>query len=156
MTKLLDVAIIMGSKNDGPIVKQAESILRILGIQSETKILSAHRTPTELIEYVKTSPATVFIAAAGGAAALAGVVAAHTTRPVIAVPIKTDMAGGLDSLLSSIQMPKGIPVACVGVNNAENAALLAAAILATGNYLIATNLKLWREKMKQDILDENK
>ena len=128
------VAILMGSKSDLPAMEKAESELNERGIRSETRVMSAHREPDVVAEYAKNAKLRgirVIIAGAGLAAALPGVVAAHTELPVIGVPLtsRTSIAGGLDALLSISQMPPGVPVACVGVDNARNAAVLAARIL---------------------------
>ncbi len=125
------VSILMGSKSDVEIAKRAENALKELGVSYETKILSCHRNYKELDEYLASSQAQVYIAIAGLAAHLPGYVAARTEKPVIGVPVKAAL-GGLDALLSIVQMPKGVPVACVGVDNAENAAYLAKRILDLG------------------------
>ena len=129
------VAILMGSKSDLPAMEQAETELTERGIRSETRVMSAHREPDVVAEYAKNAKLRgirVIIAGAGLSAALPGVVAAHSELPVIGVPLtsRTSVAGGLDALLSISQMPPGVPVACVGVDNARNAAVLAARILA--------------------------
>ena len=129
------VAIMMGSKSDLPTMEAAEKELTERGIRSEVRIMSAHREPDKVAEYAKNARLRglrVIIAGAGLSAALPGVVAAHTELPVIGVPLtsRTSVAGGLDALLSVSQMPPGVPVACVGVDNARNAAILAARILA--------------------------
>jgi 5-(carboxyamino)imidazole ribonucleotide mutase len=123
-------------------MQRARDVLTDLGVPGEVKVISAHRKPARLVEYITDAEARgvrVFIAGAGGAAHIAGVIAAHTTRPVLAVPIKTDLAGGLDSLLSMVQMPKGIPVGCLATGNdgATNAGILAAQILATHDEALA-------------------
>src|SRR5688572_15978074 len=118
----------MGSDSDADLVKKAEDQLDAFGVSHETNVLSAHRKPEALVAEVRDAEsrgAGVFICAAGLAAALPGVVAAHTTKPVIGVPVESGSLGGIDSLLSIVQMPKGVPVACVAVNGAQNAALLA-------------------------------
>ncbi len=128
---MVDIAIISGSKSDQAI---ADRILRTLeerGASFEHKVLSAHRNPKELEQYISKSDARVFIGIAGLSAALPGVIAAQTTRPVIGVPVSAKL-GGLDALLSIVQMPPGVPVACVGIDNGENAALLALRILDSG------------------------
>jgi 5-(carboxyamino)imidazole ribonucleotide mutase len=129
------VGIVMGSKSDMPVMEKAGQELEERGIRSETRVMSAHREPDTVAEYAKNAKMRgirVIIAGAGLAAALPGVVAAHTDLPVIGVPLtsKTSVAGGLDALLAISQMPPGVPVACVGVDNARNAAVLAAQILA--------------------------
>jgi phosphoribosylaminoimidazole carboxylase PurE protein len=129
------VAILMGSKSDMEAMEKAETELRDRGIRSETRVMSAHREPDTVAEYAKNARMRgirVIIAGAGLSAALPGVVAAHTDLPVIGVPLtsRTSVAGGLDALLSVSQMPPGVPVACVGVDNARNAAVLAWRILS--------------------------
>jgi 5-(carboxyamino)imidazole ribonucleotide mutase len=128
------VGIVMGSKSDMPLMEKAQAELQERGIRSEIRVMSAHRDPDTVAEYAKNAKLRglrVIIAGAGLAAALPGVVAAHTDLPVIGVPLtsKTSVAGGLDALLAISQMPPGVPVACVGVDNARNAAVLAARIL---------------------------
>jgi 5-(carboxyamino)imidazole ribonucleotide mutase len=125
---MAEVAILSGSASDSAIVDQAAEVLKEYGITYETRVISAHREPDLLDEYIRTSKCRVFIAIAGLSAALPGVVASKTSRPVIGVPV-SGMLMGLDALLSIVQMPKGIPVACVGIDNGENAALLAVRIL---------------------------
>jgi 5-(carboxyamino)imidazole ribonucleotide mutase len=125
---MAEVAILSGSAADSAIVDQAAEVLKEYGITYETRVISAHREPDLLDEYIRTSKCRVFIAIAGLSAALPGVVASKTSRPVIGVPV-SGMLMGLDALLSIVQMPKGIPVACVGIDNGENAALLAVRIL---------------------------
>jgi 5-(carboxyamino)imidazole ribonucleotide mutase len=128
------VAILMGSKSDLPAMEKAEQVLSERGIRSETRVMSAHREPDVVADYARNARMRglrVIIAGAGLSAALPGVVAAHTDLPVIGVPLtsRTSIAGGLDALLSIAQMPPGVPVGCVGVDNARNAAVLAARIL---------------------------
>ena len=123
------VAVIMGSKSDQKIADKVTNKLDGLKILYEVKILSAHRNPDELAKYVKSSNVEIFIAIAGLAAHLPGVIASITTKPVIGVPVSSKI-GGLDALLSIVQMPKGVPVACVGIDNGENAAILAHRILS--------------------------
>ncbi|MEA1939235.1 MAG: 5-(carboxyamino)imidazole ribonucleotide mutase [Candidatus Caldatribacteriota bacterium] len=148
------IAIIMGSLSDKPVMDKAADILKELGLDYEMKVLSAHRTPDLLDEYishVEKNDFKVIIAGAGGAAHLAGVIASGTLLPVIGVPIETKALGGLDSLLSTVQMPGGIPVATVGIGNAKNAGLMAAHILAIENSEIRAKLKDYREAMAQKI-----
>jgi phosphoribosylaminoimidazole carboxylase PurE protein len=130
------VGIVMGSKSDLPAMEPAEKELRERGIRSEVRVMSAHREPDKVADYARNAKLRglkVIIAGAGLSAALPGVVAAHSELPVIGVPLtsRTSVAGGLDALLSIAQMPPGVPVACVGIDNARNAAVLAARILAT-------------------------
>ena len=150
------VAIIMGSISDKETMKKAAEILEELSISYEMKVLSAHRTPDLLFEYiaqVEEKGFKVIIAGAGGAAHLPGVIASKTLLPVIGVPVETKALGGLDSLLSIVQMPGGIPVATVGIGNAKNAGLLAAHILAIENSKIRERIKDYREAMAQKIED---
>jgi len=127
------VAIIMGSKNDEHIANKAIEVLDDAGVSWEVRVLSAHRQPEELREYIKSSDADVFITIAGLSAALPGVVASLTEKPVIGVPVSAKL-GGLDALLSIVQMPSGVPVACVGIDNGANAAHLALRILKVGSH----------------------
>lgn len=153
------VAVVMGSKSDLPVVKGAVAVLKSFGIEVEARVISAHRTPDEAHDFAsqaKERGIEVIICAAGKAAHLGGVMAAYTTLPVIGLPIKTDMMGGLDSLLSIVQMPTGIPVATVGVNGAENAGILAAQILGVKYPEIAQKLSEYKLKMKQKINEDDK
>jgi len=125
---MVDVAVILGSASDRPIADKAVDVLAKNGVSYDVQVLSAHRKPDELDAYVKESDAKVFIAIAGLSAALPGVIASRTSRPVIGVPVSAKL-GGLDALLSIVQMPRGVPVACVGIDNGENAAHLAIRIL---------------------------
>ena len=152
------VGLIMGSRSDWETMEHCVRTLRALEIAHETRVLSAHRTPDALEEFVsdvESRGAQVFVAAAGGAAHLAGVVASKTLRPVLGVPMGTQL-GGLDSLLSTVQMPAGIPVAtlAIGRAGAVNAALLAAAILAGGDDELTARLRRFREEQAQKILGE--
>lgn len=129
----MKVALVMGSKSDEQVMTAAGEVLRNFGIESEMLVLSAHRQPNSVASFARNAEKNgykIIIAGAGKAAALPGVIASYTRLPVIGVPIKTDDLGGLDSLLSIVQMPKGIPVACVAINGAVNAALLAVEILS--------------------------
>ena len=146
------VAIIMGSQSDWDTMKHAADMLRKLDIPYEAKVMSAHRTPELVLDYTANAEGRglkVIIAGAGGAAHLAGVAAATTTLPILGVPIQAKALGGLDSLLSIVQMPAGIPVGTLAIGNAgaANAALLAAAILALGDAGLAKRLKQYREEM---------
>jgi len=148
----------MGSKSDYEVLSAAIEILRVLEIFHEARVLSAHRTPDQLFEYVATATARgmkVMIAGAGGAAHLAGVIAAKTLIPVLAVPIASTPLNGLDSLLSMVQMPKGIPVAtlAIGKPGAANAALFAAEILALNDSALYMRLVAWRAARAQEVLD---
>ena len=151
------VAVIMGSRSDWETMEHTVATLTTLEIPFEVRVLSAHRTPSALEEYVtdvESRGAQVFVAAAGGAAHLAGVVASKTLRPVLGVPMGTQL-GGLDSLLSTVQMPAGIPVAtlAIGRAGAVNAALLAAAILARSDEAIEGRLRRYRKEQAQAVLD---
>ncbi len=148
------VAVLMGSKSDFGVVKPAVSVLKSFGVDVEVRVISAHRTPEEAHEYSATAVKRgieVIICAAGKAAHLGGVIAANTTLPVIGLPVKTDMMGGLDSLLSIVQMPSGIPVATVGVNGGENAGLLALQILGIKYPEIAVKLTEYKKAMRNKI-----
>jgi len=150
------VAIIMGSISDKDTMKKSAEVLDELGISYEMKVLSAHRSPDLLFEYItqiEEKEFKVIIAGAGGAAHLPGVIASRTLLPVIGVPIETKALGGLDSLLSIVQMPGGIPVATMGIGNAKNAGLMAAHILAVENSKIRERLKDYRKDMAQKIKD---
>lgn len=128
---MVDIAVISGSKSDQAIVDKVVARLEDNGASFEHKVLSAHRNPLELEDYISQTDARVFIGIAGLSAALPGVIASKTTRPVIGVPVSAKL-GGLDALLSIVQMPPGVPVASVGIDNGENAALLALRILESG------------------------
>ena len=146
------VGIIMGSKSDLPVMEACIEQLDELGIPYEVKIASAHRQPEVVHEWASTAHergVRVIIAAAGKAAHLGGVVAAFTPNPVITVPMKTSDLGGLDSLLSMVQMPSGVPVACVAINGAKNAALLALQILGTGDDVLRQKMIDYKERMAQ-------
>ncbi len=153
MTKPL-VGIIMGSDSDLGVMQEAAKVFEDFKVEYEITVCSAHRTPDRAHEYSTTAEARglkVIIAAAGGAAHLAGVIAASTTVPVIGVPVQAKTLDGLDSLLSTVQMPPGIPVATVGINAAKNAGLLAVKILATNDENLKSELKKYSEKMKDDV-----
>ena len=150
------VSIIMGSQSDYKIMKLSEKTLKSLNIPFETKIISAHRTPKRMYtyaQYAKKSNIEVIIAGAGGSAHLPGMVAALTRIPVIGVPIESKKLKGLDSLLSIVQMPKGIPVGTVaiGVDGAINAALLSASILSVSDLSIRKSLENWRNKQTRSV-----
>lgn len=144
---MVSVSIVMGSESDRELGEKAEAVLDDFGVENELVVYSAHRSPRALKEYVESSEAEVFIAVAGLSAALPGFIAAHTVKPVIGVP-KDVKLGGLDSLLSMVQMPPGVPVACVGIDNARNAALLAVEILALSDTELEKKLAEHREKMR--------
>jgi 5-(carboxyamino)imidazole ribonucleotide mutase len=150
------VSILMGSESDLDTVSEAIAILKDFKVGFQARVLSAHRTPKEVARYVEQATASgtrVFIAAAGGAAALAGVVAAHTVRPVIGIPIETKTLKGLDSLLSTVQMPAGIPVAgmSIGKAGARNAALLAVQILAVSDRKLTAKFSAYKQSMRAKI-----
>jgi 5-(carboxyamino)imidazole ribonucleotide mutase len=150
----MKVGILMGSKSDFEVVKPAVKVLKTFGVEVEVRVISAHRTPNEAHEYAETAKergVEVIICAAGKAAHLGGVIAAFTTLPVIGLPVKTDMMGGLDSLLSIVQMPAGIPVATVGVNAGENAGLLALQMLSIKYAEIARQLVEYKAAMRAKI-----
>ena len=147
MSQRISVAVIAGSKSDQPVTDEASKVLTELGVPHEVSFISAHRNPSRLKEYVAASEARVFIAVAGLAAHLPGVVASMTLRPVIGVPVSVKL-NGLDSLLSIVQMPPGVPVACVGVDNARNAGILAAEILALTDAGTGEKLKAMRDAWK--------
>ena len=149
------VTIILGSISDKAIFEKCRAVLDEFGIQYELKIASAHRSPEKVREIVKNSEADVFIAVAGLSAALPGLIAAETTKPVIGVPVEAKL-NGLDALLSIVQMPPGIPVACVGIDRGENAALLAIEILALKEDGLKIKLENYRRKMKEKIEEDNK
>ena len=144
------VAIIMGSNSDLPVVKGAIEVLKNFGVDYEARVISAHRTPYAAEEFAKNAKQngiSVIIAAAGKAAHLGGVIAAYTTVPVIALPIKSSFMDGLDSLLSMVQMPSGIPVATDGVNGADNAGILAVQMLAISDESLANKLEAFKKDM---------
>jgi 5-(carboxyamino)imidazole ribonucleotide mutase len=158
MPSKISVAIIMGSTTDYPIMKEAEVCLKTMGIHFQTEIVSAHRTPEKMLEFAKSAAKKgiqVIIAGAGGAAHLPGMVASLTTLPVIGVPVTVGKMKGLDALLSIVQMPKGIPVACVAVDNAYNAGLLAARIMATSDKKIEKKLLALFDKNKKKVKTMN-
>ena len=148
------VLIVVGSENDVPKLKPAADVLREMGIACEMRVASAHRTPERALELVRGARERgvgVVIAAAGLAAHLPGVLAAHTTLPVVGVPVAAGTLGGLDALLSIVQMPPGVPVGCVGLDAGKNAGLLAAEILAVGDETLATRLAEQRAKMAKGV-----
>lgn len=152
------ISILMGSKSDLPVLEGAREILEKFGVKYEMKVLSAHRTPYETKEYIQAAEKAgtqVFIGAAGKAAHLPGVIASYTTKPVIGIPIKTSDLGGMDSLLSIVQMPSGIPVATVAINGSANAALLAVQMLALGDPALAEKVANHRQEQAQKVLDDN-
>lgn len=152
---MIQVGVIMGSISDYEVMKDAVQILEEFGIKYEKKIVSAHRTVDLLIDYsknAKNNGLKVIIAGAGGAAHLPGMVASLTTLPVVGVPVKSRMLNGIDSLLSIVQMPSGVPVGSMAINGAKNAALYAISILALSDEKIANKLQDFKEKQTNDVL----
>jgi 5-(carboxyamino)imidazole ribonucleotide mutase len=150
----MKTAIVMGSKSDYPIVERAEKMLKAFGVETEVRVISAHRTPRMADEFARGAEENgieVIIAAAGKAAHLAGVIAASTPLPVIGLPIKSSTLDGLDSLLSVVQMPKGVPVATVAIDGAENAGLLAIQILSVKYPDLRRQIKVYKEDMAKEI-----
>lgn len=153
------VAVVMGSKSDAEVLRPAVGVFREFGVDYSVRVLSAHRTPAQAAEFVSglaDSGYGVVICAAGKAAHLAGVAAAHTVLPVIGLPIKSSLMDGLDSLLSTVQMPSGVPVATVAVNGGENAALLAVQILAVGEQALAEKLAAFKKRTAEKILSDDR
>ncbi len=153
---MVQVGVIMGSISDWETIRHACETLEVLGIEYEKEVVSAHRTPDDMFEYAKTAEARglkVIIACAGGAAHLPGMVASQTTLPVIGVPVKTSALGGMDSLLSIVQMPGGVPTATMAIGRAGaiNAALYAGQILALQDERIQEKLKEYRQNMKKNV-----
>ncbi|HDP25907.1 MAG TPA: 5-(carboxyamino)imidazole ribonucleotide mutase [Deltaproteobacteria bacterium] len=156
----MKIAIIMGSKSDLTVMEESAAVLKQFGLACEMRILSAHRTPEEVIAFssrARDEGYSAIIAGAGMAAHLAGVIAAHTTLPVIGVPIASSSLGGLDALLAMVQMPPGIPVATMGIGRAgaKNAALLAVEILALTDETLKRRLVQYRTDMKKSVLEED-
>jgi 5-(carboxyamino)imidazole ribonucleotide mutase len=154
------VIVLMGSKSDWDVMRQSSDVLKQFGVAHECRVLSAHRTPQETAEYVSQAEARgveVVIAAAGGAAHLAGVCAAHTVLPVLGVPMESASLKGMDSLLSTVQMPAGIPVGtlAIGTPGARNAALLAIAILGNSRPELREKIRAFREEQRKKILAES-
>lgn len=155
MTK---VAIVMGSDSDWRVMKDAQEVLKEFGVESQVEVLSAHRTPEKMIDFGKNASKnrlSVIIAGAGGAAHLPGMLASVTTLPVIGVPVSLGKLDGMDSLLSIVQMPAGVPVATVSIDGAKNAGLLAIKILATSDSALATKLEQYQESLKQLVEQKN-
>ena len=150
----MKVSIVMGSDSDWPILKPAYELLKNFGIEAEVVVASAHRTPGKVKDLVTTAQERgvgAFISAAGAAAHLGGVIASYTTLPVIGVPINATSLNGMDALLSTVQMPSGIPVATMAVNGAKNAAIFAAEIFALSDKELAAKLKEYRSKMVEEV-----
>lgn len=151
------VGIIMGSDSDLPVMQEAAKVLEEFGVPYELTIVSAHRTPQRMFEYAKNAHlrgVEVIIAGAGGAAHLPGMTASITPLPVIGVPIKTSNLSGVDSLYSIVQMPSGVPVATVAIGNAQNAGLLAVAILATKDKVLQNKLQQYRKKLEKEVINK--
>ncbi len=158
MTKTLKIAVIMGSDSDFPIIEKCIRILKEFDIETEVRVISAHRTPYQAEEFARNAESNgfgVIIAAAGKAAHLAGVIAAYTILPVIGLPIKSSTMDGLDSLLSMVQMPKGIPVATVAIDGAENAALLSIQILSLSSNELKERLKEYKKEMAEQVVEKD-
>lgn len=152
------VAVIMGSDSDFPVLVPAIKKLRAFGVEAEVRVMSAHRTPDAAAEFSKNAKENgfaVIIAAAGKAAHLAGVLAAHTTLPVIGIPVKSSTLDGLDALLATVQMPSGIPVATVAIDGAENAAILAIQMLALSDAALAEKLSGMKKEMAESVSRKN-
>ncbi len=157
----VDVAVLMGSDSDLPVVGEVFKIFDNFGVKYTKSVLSAHRSPNQVIELIKTSESNgckVFIAAAGMAAHLAGAVAAHSHKPVIGIPIESGGLGGLDALLSTVQMPPGLPVATVAIGKAgaKNSAILAIQILSTSDSDLAKKMSDYRANLTNEVLEKNK
>lgn len=153
------VAVIMGSDSDFPVVKSAVSELKKYGVETVCRVMSAHRTPTEAAEFASNAKAEgfgVIICAAGMAAHLAGVIAGHTTLPVIGIPMKSAALEGMDALLATVMMPPGVPVATVGINGAKNAAVLAVQMLAVSDDELAAKLADEKKKMAEGVIEKDK
>tara|TARA_B100000586_G_scaffold105878_1_gene75912 strand:+ start:371 stop:889 length:519 start_codon:yes stop_codon:yes gene_type:complete len=149
------VSVVGGSTSDFPLLRQATEILDQLAIDNELRVVSAHRTPDWLYEYAETAEnrgIKVIIAGAGGAAHLPGMLAAKTIIPVIGVPVPLEYLKGMDSLMSIVQMPRGVPVATVAIGGAENAAILAAEIIAVSDSKVRDKLRSWRENLTETVL----
>lgn len=155
----MDIAIIMGSNNDWEVVKETAKLLKKFGVKTEITVASAHRTPKRVQDFVKNCDeqgVKVFIAAAGMAAHLAGVVASYTERPVIGLPINCEPFNGLDSLLSMVQMPSGVPVATMAVNGAKNAAVFALQILSLTDENVSKKLHEYRREIALEVKHKSK
>ena len=151
------VGVVGGSRSDFGVLETAIGVLGELGVPAELRVVSAHRTPDHLFRYAEEAAGRglrVIVAGAGGAAHLPGMLAAKTILPVIGIPIPTEHLGGMDSLLSIVQMPRGIPVATVAIGNGVNAGLLAASILALGDPALAERLAAWRARQTASVLDD--
>lgn len=159
MNKNQKVSIVMGSDSDLPVLKSCIKLLEQFGVETEVMVCSAHRTPDKATDFAKSAEERgidVIIAAAGKAAHLAGVIAANTPLPVIGIPIKSSTLDGLDSLLSTVQMPSGIPVATVAIDGGENAAILAVQILSICNPKLRDEIKKYKLGLKEKVEEKNK
>ena len=155
------VGIVMGSDSDLAVMSEVAKVLEQLGVESEMRVLSAHRVPEDLVKWIRDAEkrgCKVFVAGAGMAAALPGTVAAHTSLPVIGIPLTSAQSalGGLDAVLSIVQMPPGVPVATVGLNAGKNAGVLAAQIIAVEHSNVLQNVRMFKEKQAQDVLAKDK
>lgn len=160
MSRTSKIAVIMGSESDLPVMEQAVEVLERFGVPFEVHVLSAHRSPEAVAQFARDAESRglqVLIAGAGGAAHLAGALSAHTTLPVIGVPIPTDQMGGMDSLLSTVQMPAGVPVACMGLgeSGAGNSAVMAIEILAVADADLGERLHKYKEEMVAQVQDQD-
>ena len=152
------VAIVMGSDSDWRVMEHSYNILKEFGIDTQVEVISAHRTPEKMLEFASTARAngfSVIIAGAGGAAHLPGMIASSTSLPVIGVPVSLGKLDGMDSLLSIVQMPAGVPVATVSIDGGKNAGLIALKILATSDDLLMSKLDDYREELKRIVGDKN-
>ncbi len=147
------VAVVMGSKSDWSVMQESVEVLNEFEVCVEYKVVSAHRTPELMYEFAKNGGFDIIIAGAGGAAHLPGMIAALTTTPVIGVPVKSSSLSGMDSLLSIVQMPGGVPVATVAINQAKNAGLLAVSMLAIEDCKLKEKLELYRKQMREVVLE---
>ncbi|MEZ5939471.1 MAG: 5-(carboxyamino)imidazole ribonucleotide mutase [Hyphomonadaceae bacterium] len=152
------VGVVMGSRSDWPTMKEASDILQLLGVPHETRVVSAHRTPARLTDYARTAKERgikVIVAGAGGAAHLPGMLAANTALPVLGVPVQSSALNGQDSLLSIVQMPRGVPVGTLAIGGAGalNAGLMAASILALGDEELTKRLEAWRQAQTDSVPD---
>ncbi|HQB64098.1 MAG TPA: 5-(carboxyamino)imidazole ribonucleotide mutase [Sedimentibacter sp.] len=155
----MKVAIVMGSDSDFPVVEKGYNILKEFGVETAVRVISAHRTPFEALEFARNANKDgyeLIIAAAGKAAHLPGVLAGCTTLPVIGIPVKSSELDGMDALLSIVQMPPGVPVATVGINSAENAALLAIQILSVKYEDLRHKFSLYKKQMAEKVFEKDK
>lgn len=151
---MVEVSVVMGSKSDWQVMKKCCDILDLFGISYEKRVVSAHRTPEDMVDFAKNCCSKVIVAGAGGAAHLPGMIASLTTTPVIGVPIDITSLNGLDSLLSIVQMPSGVPVACVAINGSVNAAMLAARFLSVEDKILLEKLKKYYSETQNRVRNE--